>query len=162
MGGGIRDESTIEDYLEMRIKRLVIGTRALTDPDWSCRMIDLFPGHLIIGIDARDGRVATDGWLKTSETTAIQHAKHFAELAIAGIIYTDIAKDGMLSGPNLDAMQEMANAVDIPVIASGGITRTADVNQLAQLDLAGAILGRSLYEGYLTLAQALEAAQACV
>ena len=162
LGGGIRDESTIEDYLEMGIKRLVIGTRALTDPDWSRRMIDLFPGHLIIGIDARNGRVATDGWLKTSETTAIQHAQHFAELAIAGIIYTDIAKDGMLSGPNLDAMQEMANAVDIPVIASGGITRTGDVTQLAQLDLAGAILGRSLYEGYLTLAQALEAAQACV
>ena len=162
IGGGIRDESTIEDYLQMGIKRLVIGTRALTDPDWSSRMIERFPGHLIIGIDARRGRVATDGWLKTSKTTAIQHAQHFAQQPIAGIIYTDIAKDGMLNGPNLAEMQEMAGAVDTSIIASGGITTTKDITQLAQLNLAGAILGRTLYEGFLTLTQALEAAQAPV
>ncbi|MCH2177779.1 MAG: 1-(5-phosphoribosyl)-5-[(5-phosphoribosylamino)methylideneamino]imidazole-4-carboxamide isomerase [Mariniblastus sp.] len=162
IGGGIREESTIEDYLEMGINRLVIGTRALTDPEWSTRMIEKFPGHLIIGIDARQGRVATNGWLKTSETTAIQHAKHFSEQAIAGIIYTDISKDGMLKGPNLVGMKEMAEAVSSPIIASGGVTTASDIVELAQMNLSGAIIGRTLYEGFLTLTDALEAAQAPV
>ena len=162
LGGGIRDEATIEEYLELGIKRLVIGTSALMDPEWSARMIAQFPGNLIIGIDARQGRVATDGWLKTSKTTAIEHAQHFAEQEIAGIVYTDISKDGMLAGPNFSEMKSMTQAVDTPIIASGGITTPEDIVQLAQLNLDGAIIGRTLYEGCLSLRQAIEAAKTSV
>lgn len=162
LGGGIRDESTIEDYLQLGLARLVIGTRALTDPEWFQQMTEKFPNRLVVGIDAREGHVATDGWLKTSEYEPVELAKRYSELPIAGIIYTDISKDGMLAGPNFDAMKEMNNAVTIPVVASGGVTTVDDIRKLSAIKLAGCIIGRSLYEGRMSLADALLAAQSPV
>jgi phosphoribosylformimino-5-aminoimidazole carboxamide ribotide isomerase len=113
----------------------------------------------VVGIDARDGRVATDGWLETSEVEATTLAQGLAEEPIAGIVYTDIAKDGMMEGPNVKAMADMASAVAVPVIASGGVTTADDVRRLAATGVAGCIIGRSLYEGSLTLRDALAAAR---
>lgn len=158
LGGGVRDESTIRQLLELKLCRLVIGTRALKDPEWFRAMCRAFPGKLALGLDARDGRVATDGWLETSDVSATELAADLASEPIAAIIYTDIARDGMMQGPNLPAMTEMCRAVPIPVIASGGVTSIEDVRQLAAAGLAGCIIGRALYEGNIQLAEAIEAA----
>jgi phosphoribosylformimino-5-aminoimidazole carboxamide ribotide isomerase len=159
LGGGIRDEQSIEELLAFGLSRLVIGTSALTDPDWFRATCRKFPGRLVLGIDARGGRVATDGWLNTSDVAAIDLAKQFCSEPLAAIIYTDIATDGMMGGPNLKAMAEMQAAVDVAVIASGGVTTADDVAELAAAGLAGCIIGRALYEGTLTLAEALRAAE---
>lgn len=159
LGGGIRKESTIRDYLDLGISRLVVGTKALTDPEWLAEMCRKYPDQLVVGIDARDGRVSTDGWQKVSDTTAVELAGKISKNAIAGIIYTDIAKDGMLAGPNFDAMKEMADAVDVPVIASGGITSADDIKRLASLGIEGSVIGRALYEGHVTLQEAMTAAK---
>lgn len=160
LGGGIRDLATIERFLEAGVNRLVVGSRALRDGDWFSQMCQQFPGKLALGLDARDGRVATDGWLETSDVSAIDLARRYVNEPLAAIIYTDIATDGMLAGPNLPAMAEMLAAVDqVPLIASGGVTRAADVAALAKLGVAGCIIGRALYEGVLTLRDALAAAQ---
>lgn len=159
VGGGIRDEATIEELLNLGVMRLVVGTKALTEPDWFRAMCQRFPGRLALGIDARNGQVATDGWLKTSEMSAVELARQFEDDPIAAIIYTDISKDGMLSGPNLTAMSEMNRAVDVPVIASGGVTTLDDVRQLHQCELEGCIIGRSLYEGKLDLAEVIAVAE---
>jgi phosphoribosylformimino-5-aminoimidazole carboxamide ribotide isomerase len=158
LGGGIRDEATIERLLGIGLARLVVGTRALKEPDWFRAVCRQYPNQLALGIDAKDGLVATDGWLKTSTTPAIDLARQFASEPLAAIIYTDIAKDGMLQGPNLDAMAEMNAAASIDVIASGGVTSAADVRRLAEIGLAGCIIGRALYEGNLSLPEALAAA----
>ncbi len=158
LGGGIRSDEKIRQLLELGVDRLVIGTKALKDPDWFRTMCRTHPQKLALGIDARDGRVATDGWLETSTVLATELAQQFMDEPIAAIIYTDIARDGMMSGPNLDAMLEMRKAVSLPVIASGGVTSANDVEQLARLGLAGCIIGRALYEGALTIDAALEAA----
>jgi phosphoribosylformimino-5-aminoimidazole carboxamide ribotide isomerase len=157
LGGGIRDEATIRAWLELGLDRLVVGTRALRDADWFRRMVRAFPRRLALGIDARDGRAATDGWLNTSDVSATDLARSFQGEPIASIIYTDISKDGMLSGPNLSAMAAMKEAVDCPVVASGGITALADVVQLAEIGMDGCIIGRALYEGRLSLPAALAA-----
>jgi phosphoribosylformimino-5-aminoimidazole carboxamide ribotide isomerase len=162
VGGGIRSEENIEELFALGTARLVVGTRALTDPDWFVSMCRRYPERLVVGIDARDGRVATDGWLETSETRAVELAARFAGEPLAAIVYTDIAKDGMLAGPNLAAMAEMLAAAEAPVIASGGVTTADDVAALAELGLAGCIIGRTLYEGKLSLADALAAAEAQV
>jgi phosphoribosylformimino-5-aminoimidazole carboxamide ribotide isomerase len=159
LGGGIRDEATITHWLELGLERLVIGTRALSQPDWFRRMCRRFPQRLVLGLDARGGRVATDGWLATSDVTATELAGRFADEPIAAIIYTDIATDGMLAGPNLAAMQALRAAVDLPLIASGGVTRTADIAALAAVPVDGCIIGRALYEGLLRLPDALAAAR---
>lgn len=159
LGGGIRDEETIDDLLSLGLSRLVIGTKALKDADWFRKMCRQFPGRLAVGIDARNGRVATDGWLEVSDVAATDLAKSLSDEPVAAIIYTDIAKDGMMSGPNFDALAEMHQAVDVPVIASGGVTTTDDVRRLASTGVAGCIIGRTLYEGELTLADALAAAE---
>lgn len=159
LGGGIRDEAAIDDYLEMGLARLVIGTRALREPDWFRSVAQARPNRLVLGIDARDGKVATDGWLATSEQDAVEMAHQFADLPVAAIIYTDIAKDGMLAGPNLPAMEAMRNAVKAPVIASGGVTTLEDVARLAEIPMAGCIIGRALYEGRITLAGAIGAVE---
>lgn len=161
LGGGIRDEQTICDLLELGLSRVVIGTLALKQPDWFLQMCQKYPGRLALGIDARDGRVATDGWLETSDTSAIDLARQFAGEPIAALIYTDIATDGMLTGPNVAAMAAMQRGVDLPVIASGGVTSAEDVSQLAAVPMAGCIIGRALYEGRLTLPDALRAALPC-
>jgi phosphoribosylformimino-5-aminoimidazole carboxamide ribotide isomerase len=158
LGGGIRDEETVADLLGLGLERLVIGTQAVKRPDWFRRLSIQFPGRLVAGIDARDGRVATDGWLETSSMSATDLAVQLAELPIAAIVYTDISKDGMMAGPNLAAMSEMASAVSAPIIASGGVTTADDVSRLAQAGVAGCIIGRAMYEGSLTLADALAAA----
>lgn len=159
LGGGIRDEQSVCELLDFGLSRLVIGTSALMDPEWFHAACRHFPGKLVLGIDARDGRAATDGWLNTSDVTAIDLARQFAGEPLAAIIYTDIATDGMLSGPNVAAMAQMQAAVDVPVIASGGVTTVADVARLAAAGLAGCIIGRALYEGTLALAEALRAAE---
>jgi len=161
LGGGVRDEVTISDWLQAGLQRLVIGTKALKEPDWFRDMAGRFPGRLVLGVDARGGRVATDGWLDVSEVAAVDLARNFADSPIAAIVYTDIAKDGMLAGPNLEAMRAMRDAVDVPVVASGGVSCAEDVRQLAQVGVAGCIIGRALYEGKLTIADAIQAADNC-
>ncbi|MEX0613617.1 MAG: HisA/HisF-related TIM barrel protein, partial [Pirellulales bacterium] len=158
LGGGIRDEQSIRELLDFGLDRLVIGTSALNDPEWFRQACRQFPGKLVLGIDARDGMAATDGWLVTSKVTAIELARQFAAEPLAAIIYTDIATDGMMAGPNFPAMAEMQSHVDVPIIASGGVTTADDVARLAAVGLAGCIIGRALYEGTLTLADALQAA----
>ena len=159
LGGGIRTEATIQQYLDLGVKRLVVGTKALTDPEWLVAMSQKFPGHLVVGIDARNGKVSTDGWTNTSDTSAVILAQQLSQHPIAGIIYTDIAKDGMLAGPNFEAMQEMADSVSAPVIASGGVTTIDDITRLSTMNIAGCIIGRALYEGRLTLQEAMQAAR---
>jgi phosphoribosylformimino-5-aminoimidazole carboxamide ribotide isomerase len=158
LGGGIRDEETIRRLLDLGVARLVIGTLAIKRPDWFRRMCSRFPGRLVLGIDARGGRVATDGWLETSDVSAIDLARRFADAPLAAINYTDIATDGMMTGPNVAAMREMRLAVRTPVVASGGVSAVEDVARLAAVPVDGCIIGRALYEGSLTLPEALAAA----
>jgi phosphoribosylformimino-5-aminoimidazole carboxamide ribotide isomerase len=158
LGGGIRSEAIIRQLLDLGLGRLVIGTLALSQPDWFRRMCRQFPGRLALGIDARDGRVASEGWLATSRVAAADLAGQFAAEPLAAVIYTDIAADGMLAGPNFEALVRMQEAVARPLIASGGVTTRADVARLAAIPMAGCIIGRALYEGTLTLPDALAAA----
>ena len=157
LGGGIRSEQSIGQLLELGLERLVIGTLAIKQPDWFHQMCRKFPDRLVLGIDARDGRVATDGWLQTSNVPAVDLANQFAAEPIAAIVYTDISTDGMMAGPNVAAMAEVRAAVDVPVVASGGVTSRDDVARLATVSMAGCIIGRALYEGTLTLPEAIEA-----
>jgi len=159
LGGGIRDEATIASLVDLGLSRLVIGTKALREPEWFREVCRRFPGKLVLGIDARNGRVATDGWLETSDMPATQMAMQFEDEPIAGVIYTDIATDGMLGGPNLPAIRQMQEAIPLPLVASGGVTTGDDVARLAELNVAGCIIGRALYEGRLTLGDALRAAR---
>lgn len=159
LGGGIRDTATIEAVLEAGLSRVVLGTSALKRPEWFRAVAEQFPGKLVLGVDARDGRVAAEGWLETSTVGAEQLVQQFADLPLAGIVYTDIATDGMLQGPNVEAMRALQAAVALPVIASGGVTTVDDVTALAAAGLAGAIIGRALYAGTLTLPDALRAAR---
>lgn len=158
LGGGVRDEQSIAELLGFGLSRLVIGTSAIKDPDWFRQVCQAYPGKLVLGIDARDGQVATDGWLETSDVSAIDLAKQFAGEPIAAIVYTDIATDGMMAGPNVSAMRDMQRAIDLPVVASGGVSRIEDVRDLARAGLAACIIGRALYEGILDLAEAIEVA----
>lgn len=155
LGGGVREESTIELLLGLGVSRLIIGTKALKEPEWFSSMVEKFPHKLALGIDARDGMVATDGWLETSETTAISLAQQFNSQPVAAIIYTDISRDGMMQGANIAGMSEMKQATNIPVIASGGVTTLEDVKQLREAGLDGAIIGRSLYDGVIDLKEAI-------
>jgi phosphoribosylformimino-5-aminoimidazole carboxamide ribotide isomerase len=159
LGGGLRDQATIAMWLEAGLDRVVVGTQALRDPDWFGQMALAFPSRLILGLDARDGRVATEGWLDLSSVQAMTLAQQYDRLPLAGIIYTDIARDGTLAGPNFDAIATLARSVQTPVIASGGVGALDDVGRLAGLPLAGCIVGRALYEGRFTLAEAIDRAK---
>lgn len=159
LGGGIRDEAIIAQLLATGLSRLVIGTRALGDPNWLRMCARRWPGRIVLGIDARDGQVATDGWLKTSSAAAEDLARQFDTEPLAAIIYTDIATDGMLGGPNLAAMRRMHEAIRLPLVASGGVTTADDVAALAAVGLTGCIIGRALYENRITLPEALAAAK---
>ena len=160
LGGGVRDEASIESLLALGIDRLVVGSAALKQPEWFAKMCDTYPGRLAAGIDARGGMVATDGWLETSTTPAVDLAKDLRNRTdnIAAIIYTDIARDGMMSGPNFEGLIEMAAATDIPLVASGGVTTIDDVRKLVQIEMPAAIVGRSIYDGVMQLEDVLDVA----
>ena len=160
LGGGLRDQATIAAWLGSGLDRVVVGTQALRDPDWFARMAERFPGRLLLGLDARDGKVATEGWIDVSSIQALTFARQFESLPIAGIIYTDIERDGMLGGPNLESIAALAGSVKTPVIASGGIGELLDLDNLAAIPVAGCIVGRALYEGRFSLSQAIRQVQA--
>ncbi|CAL1125443.1 unnamed protein product [Cladocopium goreaui] len=159
LGGGIRDRDSIAQLLDLGLQRVILGTKALKEPEWFREVCREFPNQIVLGIDARDGFVATEGWLETSNRSAVEVAKENAAEPIAGIIYTDIATDGMLAGPNLAAMSEMQRAVDVPVIASGGVTTLEDIKQLAAVPMDGCIIGRALYDNKMKLSEALAVAR---
>lgn len=158
LGGGIRDLKTLEAWLDKGIERVIIGTAAVRDPDFVREAAREHPGRVAVGIDAKDGKVAVEGWAKTSEMTAVELGRRFEDAGVAAIIYTDITRDGALQGLNLAATVALANAVAIPVIASGGLASLADIERLVEpqcAKLAGAIAGRALYDGRLDPAAAL-------
>jgi len=159
LGGGVRDMNTVEGWLGKGISRVIIGTAAVRDPALVKEAAKKFPGRIAVGLDARDGKVAVEGWAATSELSALEIARRFEDAGVAAIIYTDISRDGMLKGLNLDATITLADAVSIPVIASGGLASLDDVKALLQprtRKLAGAIAGRALYDGRLDAAEALK------
>jgi len=158
LGGGIRTPAAVEEWLALGVDRVVLGTAALRDPGLVKESARRFPGRVAVGIDARDGRVAVSGWLETSETDALTLARRFEDAGVAALIHTDIARDGTGEGPNLDATVALAQAVRVPVIASGGVGSLADVSRACGRGLAGLIVGRALYTGALDLARALEVA----
>ncbi|MEO6986528.1 MAG: 1-(5-phosphoribosyl)-5-[(5-phosphoribosylamino)methylideneamino]imidazole-4-carboxamide isomerase [Paralcaligenes sp.] len=152
IGGGIRDLNTIERYLDNGISYVIIGTAAVKDPGFLRDACSAFPGHIIVGLDARDGKVATDGWSKLTRHDVLDLARKFEDYGCEAIVYTDIGRDGMLSGVNIQATVQLAQHVKIPVIASGGVTDLKDIEALCAVEdqgVEGAILGRSLYEGTL-------------
>jgi phosphoribosylformimino-5-aminoimidazole carboxamide ribotide isomerase len=157
LGGGVRDEATIAAWLEAGIDRVIIGTQALRNPEWFRRVAETYPDRLALGLDAKDGRVATGGWLDVSSVLAVTLARQFDGLPLAAIIYTDIARDGMLEGPNLGSTRALATSLRTPVLASGGVSSLDDLSRLAELPVAGCVVGRALYEGRFTLAEALAA-----
>jgi len=157
LGGGLRTEEHIANVLSWGVARVVIGTKALQSPAWLEQMCGKFPGKIVLGIDAKAGRVATQGWLEISDTSALDLARRFQHLPLAAIVYTDISRDGMLQGVNAEAMAEMVGATRLPVIASGGVTTLDDIRRLAAVPVAGCIVGRALYEGRLTLKDILHA-----
>jgi phosphoribosylformimino-5-aminoimidazole carboxamide ribotide isomerase len=158
LGGGIRDLATVEAWLGKGVDRVIIGTAAVRDPDLVKEAARRFPGRVAVGLDARDGEVAVEGWARTSALSALDIARRFEDAGVAAIIYTDIARDGLLKGLNLDATIALADAISIPVIASGGLASMADVQALLApraRKLGGAIAGRALYDGRLDPAAAL-------
>jgi phosphoribosylformimino-5-aminoimidazole carboxamide ribotide isomerase len=159
LGGGVRDTATVEAWLEKGVTRVIIGTAAVRDPPFVKQVARDYPGRIAVGLDARDGKVAVEGWAETSELSALDIAKRFEDAGVSAIIYTDIARDGMLKGLNLDATIALAEALSVPVVASGGFASLDDVRALlaprAQ-KLAGAIVGRALYDGRLNAAEALK------
>ncbi len=158
LGGGIRDLATIEMWLAKGVRRIILGTVAVRDPDLVREACRLFPGRIVVGIDAKGGKVAVEGWAEVSELTAIELARRFEDAGVAAIIYTDIERDGVLKGLNLHLTAELARATRIPVIASGGLASLADVEALLSPEYAmleGAITGRALYDGRIDAKQAL-------
>jgi phosphoribosylformimino-5-aminoimidazole carboxamide ribotide isomerase len=157
IGGGLRSLATIERYVDAGVSYVIIGTQAVREPAFVGEACREFPDRVLVGLDARDGRVATDGWAEVSALRATDLARRFADQGVTAIIYTDIARDGMLEGVNVEATVEVANAGSIPVIASGGITNMQDIERLAAVrdaGIMGAITGRAIYEGSLDLAEA--------
>lgn len=159
LGGGIRDAETVAQCLDSGLVRVVIGTQAVKEPDWFRELCARFPKRLALGLDARDGWVATEGWRNETRIPAVELAKQCDGLPLAAIICTDIASDGMLTGPSFESLSEIKNSTRLPVVASGGVTSCDDIVRLAELPVAGCIIGRALYEGRLTLADALASVQ---
>jgi phosphoribosylformimino-5-aminoimidazole carboxamide ribotide isomerase len=160
LGGGIRNMDVVKMYLEMGIQRIIIGTEAIVHPEFVLQACDAYPGRIVLGIDARDGQVAIDGWTQTTRTKAVDLAKQFEGCGLAAINFTDIYRDGMLTGPNLEQTQNFAEATDIPVIASGGVSSLKDIHNLMALKSAGiigVIIGKALYSGSLDIKDAIEA-----
>lgn len=156
VGGGIRDLATIKAYLDLGVERVILGTVALENPALVAEACRLYPGRIVVGIDARGGKVAVRGWAETSETTAIDLSRRLADAGVTAIVYTDISRDGMLQGPNLEATAEMAAASPVPIIASGGISSLDDLRNLAKINnVTASIVGKALYAGRFTLEEAL-------
>ncbi|BAZ92787.1 1-(5-phosphoribosyl)-5-[(5-phosphoribosylamino) methylideneamino]imidazole-4-carboxamide isomerase [Thiohalobacter thiocyanaticus] len=157
VGGGIRDEDTVQTYLDAGVQYVIIGTKAVSTPHFINDLCMEFPGHIIVGLDARDGKVAIDGWSKLSHHDVIDMAQRFERDGVEAIVYTDISRDGMMEGVNVDATVKLAQSITIPVIASGGVTNIDDIKRLCEVadeGITGAIIGRALYEGTLDLAEA--------
>lgn len=157
LGGGIRDEETIAAYLDAGVNYLIIGTQAVNEPHFVAEVCAEFPTHIIVGLDARDGKVAIDGWSKLSKHDVVDMAKRFEDDGVEAIVYTDISRDGMMQGVNVEATVKMARAITIPVIASGGITSMDDIralNAVADEGIMGAITGRAIYEGTINFKEA--------
>jgi phosphoribosylformimino-5-aminoimidazole carboxamide ribotide isomerase len=157
-GGGVRTEADLARALSWGVDRVIVGTKALKDPAWFEKICQRSPGRIVLGIDAKEGQVATDGWLQVSHCSALALARQYESWPLAALVYTDIGRDGMMQGPNFQALAELAAEVGLPVIASGGVSTVDDVRRLAALPLAGCIVGRALYEGRLQLTAAIAAA----
>lgn len=161
LGGGIRDHQTVETYLDAGVHFVIIGTKAVQDPHFISDLCLEYPGHVIVGLDAKDGRVATNGWSKLSKHSAVDMAQIFARYGVEAIVYTDINRDGMMQGVNIEATVRLAQASSIPVIASGGVSTLEDVRALCAVEkegIMGAIIGRALYDGAIDLAAAQQIA----
>ena len=162
LGGGIRDEQTARKFLEMGVQKVIIGTAAIKNPKWVMRMAERFPGRIIVGIDARNGLVAIEGWTEDTQTRAVDLAKSFENCGLGAINFTDIHRDGMQSGPNIEETRKLAEAIDIPVVASGGVATIKDIQNLLPLEavgVIGVITGKALYSGTLDFKEALAVAQ---
>lgn len=160
VGGGLRDRPSVQALLELGVERAIVGTIAVEQPSLAAELCQAFPGRIAISIDARQGLVATRGWLETSAVRATELAQQFARSGAAAIIYTDIQRDGTLTGPNLPALREVANSVNLPVIASGGVSSLTDLLSLLALEpagVSGVIVGKALYSGHLNLEEAVRA-----
>jgi len=158
LGGGIRDMKTVEVYLSLGVGRVILGTAALRNPDLVKDACKRFPGRIVVGIDAKNGMVAVQGWAEVTDIRAVEMARKFEGYGVSAIIYTDISRDGMLSGPNIEATRELAEAISIPVIASGGVSRMADIENLMAIEASGVIgviTGRAIYTGAISLAEAV-------
>ena len=163
IGGGIRDEETVQAYLDVGVQYVIIGTKAITSSHFVEDLCVEFPSHIIVGLDAKDGKVAIDGWSKLSSHDVIDMAKRFDDMGVEAIIYTDISRDGMMKGVNVEATVRLAQSIRVPVIASGGITTIDDVKALIAVQdegISGAITGRAIYEGTLDFAEAQKLADA--
>jgi len=150
VGGGIRDEDTVQAYLEAGVQYVIIGTKAVSAPHFVNDLCLEFPGHIIVGLDAKNGKVAIDGWSKLSHHDVVDMAQHFETDGVAAIVFTDISRDGMMQGLNVESTAELSAAIHIPVIASGGVTDENDIKRLCECDeegIVGVIVGRALYEG---------------
>ena len=165
LGGGIRDLDTIEKYLDLGLSYVIIGTAAIKNPQFLRDACDAFPNQIIVGLDAKDGMVATDGWAKVTKYHVTEVGQRFADYGVNSIIYTDIGRDGMLSGVNIEATVKLAEAVSVPVIASGGLTNLDDIRALCEVEssgVEGAVTGRAIYEGAIDFKQAQELADELV
>ena len=157
VGGGIRDEDSIQEYLDAGVRYVILGTKAVTAPHFVSDVCVEFPGHIIVGLDVRDGKVAIEGWSKLSRHDAVDLAQHFEQDGVAAIVFTDITRDGMMDGLNIEATVAFAQELSIPIIASGGITNLDDIRALCAVEeegVSGAITGRAIYEGTLDLGEA--------
>jgi len=161
LGGGIRDEQTAHHFLDMGVQKVIIGTEAIKNPAWVERIAGQYPGRIVVGIDARNGLVAIEGWTETTQTKAVDLAKRFEGCGIAAINFTDIHRDGMQTGPNIEATQTLAEAINIPVVASGGVATIKDIQNLLPLEacgVIGVITGKALYSGTLDFKESLAVA----
>ncbi|MBW8001610.1 MAG: 1-(5-phosphoribosyl)-5-[(5-phosphoribosylamino)methylideneamino]imidazole-4-carboxamide isomerase [Planctomycetes bacterium] len=159
VGGGIRNEETIRQLLDLGVERIIIGTKGINDFEWLCEMSEKFSGKLALSLDTRGSKVATHGWTQETSKELIEVALEASKLPLAAIIYTDITKDGMLSGPNLERTESLVDAIDMPVIAAGGVQSVEDVKNLKAIGVEAAIIGRALYEGEIDLSEAIKASE---
>jgi phosphoribosylformimino-5-aminoimidazole carboxamide ribotide isomerase len=155
LGGGLRTEDDVRRVLDLGVARAIVGTQAVRNPEWFSDLARRLPGKLALGLDARDGMAATEGWLEGSSVSAVELAARFRDAPLAAVVYTDIAKDGMMAGPNFDATEQLARSMPIPVVASGGVATEEDVLELQRRGIGACILGRTIYEGVIQIPKLL-------